>query len=520
MTGQRRAAEPLARHEAASPLGEAHLLQAQAVAALGSWEYDLRTRGLACSPELLRICGWSADRRPTLAELREALHAEDRVLLNEDVLLRHSAERSSPAARYFRVIRADGEIRHLRGRSFVAYAEQGRPLVICGTMQDVTDEVAVERAAGAEALHLRSMFEHATWGIFRTSPNGRYLSANPALARIYGYASPLELQQALTDIGGQLYVDPQRRDEFVAQMREKGAVSGFESQVHRRDGAVIWISECCREVRGGDGTLLHYEGTVEEITRRKAAEQELRRTKERAEAANRTKSFFLANMSHELRTPLNAVLGFTEILRDELYGPLGHSRYRDYVHDIHGSGKHLLDVISNILDLTTIEAGHLVLDEQDVDLAEVMGMAERVIAETARRRGLELEVVAPAEPVLLRADPTRLKQILLNLLANAVKFTDPGGLVRADVAADDSGIELRVSDTGIGIAPRDIERVMQPFEQVGGPMARKTGGTGLGLPLARELARLHGGTLSLASRRGAGTTARLWLPPDRLLAPA
>ena len=136
-----------------------------------------------------------------------------------------------------------------------------------------------------------------------------------------------------------------------------------------------------------------------------------------------------------------------------------------------------------------------------------------------------LETAAPLDAAHLQqaqavADPTRLKQILLNLLANAMNFTDPGGLVRADVAADGSGIELRVGDTGIGIAPRDIERVMQPFEQVGGPMARKTGGTGLGLPLARELARLHAGTLSLASRRGAGTTARLWLPPERILAPA
>ena len=500
-------------------LGATHLLQAQTVAALGSWEYDLRRRRFAASPELLRIFGWAADRRPSLDDLRGALHPEDRVLFEEEVLLRHAAERRSSVPRYVRITRADGAFRHLRGRSLVAEAENGRPVLLCGVLQDVTDEVAAELAAGAEAFHHRSMFEHATWGIFRTTPEGRYLSANPALARIYGYASPMELQQALTDIGGQLYVDPARRDEFVARMRDKGAVSGFESQVRRRDGTVIWISECCREVRRPDGSLLCYEGTVEEITQRKAAEQELRRTKEHAEAASRTKSFFLANMSHELRTPLNAVLGFAEILRDELYGALGHARYHDYVRDIHSSGRHLLDVINNILDLTTIEAGHFTLDEREIDLAEVMTGAERLIAETARRRGLELEVVAPSAPVRLRADPTRLKQILLNLLANAVKFTDAGGLVRLESELDPGGgVELSVSDTGVGIAPRDIERVMLPFEQVGGPMARSTGGTGLGLPLAREFARLHGGTLTLASRRGCGTTARLWLPPERVLA--
>ena len=498
--------------------GEAHLLQAQAIAALGSWEYDLRLRCLRCSPELLRIFGWSRERGPTLAELRDALHPEDRVLLEEDMLVRHASGRHSLAPRYFRILRPDGELRHLRGRTIVARAEQGRPVALCGAMQDVTDEVVAEHAAGAEAFHHRRMFEHATWGVFRTTADGRYLSANPALARIYGYPSPLELRLTLTDIGAQLYVDPQRRVEFVGQMREKGAVSGFESQIRRRDGTVIWISECCREVRRGDGTLLYYEGTVEEITQRKAAEQELRQTKERAEAANRTKSFFLANMSHELRTPLNAVLGFTEILQDELYGPLGHPRYHDYIRDIHSSGQHLLEIINNILDLTTIEAGRLALDERPVDLGGVIATAERLIAETARRRGLELEVTAPAAPVMLRADATRLTQILLNLIANAVKFTEAGGLVSVAVAADAvAGIEISVTDTGIGIAPRDLERVMLPFEQVGAPMARSAGGTGLGLPLAREFARLHGGTLDLASRRGGGTTARLWLPPERLL---
>jgi PAS domain S-box-containing protein len=359
----------------------------------------------------------------------------------------------------------------------------------------------------------RGIFDHAVWGIFQTTADGRYLTANPALARIYGYDTPEALLAALTDISRQLYVDPLRREEFTGLMQQNGRLSGFESQVYRRDGAVIWISESCREVRNDKGDLLYYEGTVEEITARKHAEQELLAAKETAEAASRAKTDFLATISHELRTPLNAIIGFAEIIRGELLGSVGVPEYRDYANDIHESGRHLLAVISDILDFVTAEGGDLKMVVDDVDLAALAGRTVRLLHEQAEQRQVGLTFQPGAGEAIVRGDERRLNQILLNLVGNALKFTPARGSV--DVAIEEDGsdsLAIAVRDTGIGIAEDDIERVRQPFQQVDGTLARQHEGTGLGLAICDRLVRLHGGSLSLASTIGKGTTVRVVLP--------
>jgi PAS domain S-box-containing protein len=371
-----------------------------------------------------------------------------------------------------------------------------------------------------EAHHFRSMFENAVWGIFQTTPDGHYLTVNPALARIYGYESVSEMLEALTDIGRQLYVDPTRRDEFIRMMGEKGTVSGFESQVYRADGAVIWISESCRAVRNVEGVLLYYEGTVEEISPRKQAERELQLAKEQAEEASKAKSIFLANMSHELRTPLNAVLGFAEILRDELFGPLGDERYKGYIRDIHDSGKHLLNVINDILDLAKVEAGHLKLDEQPVDVENILATCERLITDTADLRGIRFDVAYPGNPVSLRLDATRLKQILLNLLSNAVKFTPRGkGISLSTGWSANDAFFFRVIDLGIGMSNEEVVKALQPFQQIDSSLARRYEGTGLGLTLTKSLVELHDGTLGIESLPGHGTTVTVTFPSNRVIDP-
>ncbi len=363
----------------------------------------------------------------------------------------------------------------------------------------------------------RGMFEHALWGIFQTTLDGRYIRANTALAQIYGYETPAALMTGLTDIGRQLYVDPARREEFVRRMRENGGLSGFESEIYRRDGSVIWISESCREVRDGEGTFVCYEGTVENITQRKQIEAELHAAREVAEQSNRAKSVFLANMSHELRTPLNAILGFSELMTQELFGPIGDPHYLEFAEDIFRSGRHLLDIIGNILDLAKVETGQLSLDEQEVDVGELMRGSQRLIAETARRRDIALSVHLPETAATVTGDPTRLRQILLNLLSNAVKFTPEGKSVALSCGRDGDSLFLRVADTGIGIKPDDLPMVMQPFQQVDNSFSRRYEGTGLGLPLTQTLVDLHGATLSIESVPDKGTTVTVRLPAWRVI---
>ena len=236
-----------------------------------------------------------------------------------------------------------------------------------------------------------------------------------------------------------------------------------------------------------------------------------------AAAANQAKSAFLAAMSHELRTPLNAVIGFSEMLATEVFGPLGAARYREYAKDIHASGTHLLSLINDILDLSRIDSGDARLEECDLDLHDIVGDCLRMVDGQARAAGLALTGSFDTDAPRIRGDARRLKQILINLLANAVKFTPSGGSITVRVARRGSGVALIVQDTGIGIAEEDIPRALERFGQVDSTLARKYEGAGLGLPLAKQLAELHGGTLTVESKVRIGTTVTVTLPKERIL---
>ncbi len=251
------------------------------------------------------------------------------------------------------------------------------------------------------------------------------------------------------------------------------------------------------------------------VDQRRHAEIALRQAKFEAEQANKAKSTFLAAMSHELRTPLNAVLGFSEMIRDRYYGPLGDVRYSEYAGDIFASGSYLLDLINDILDIAKIEAGKLVITPEPTDLRDLISAALRLVGERAERARISLETeVSDRIPILL-ADPRAIKQVLFNLLANAIKFTEPGGRVTvgATCDVDRSRVDLTVRDTGCGIPPDKINLVFRPFERADNsfdPSAEK--GTGLGLPLAKGLVELHGGEISLDSTLDVGTTVTIRLP--------
>jgi signal transduction histidine kinase len=255
---------------------------------------------------------------------------------------------------------------------------------------------------------------------------------------------------------------------------------------------------------------------IEYRQRSDASYEALLRAKDAAEAANRAKSEFLATMSHELRTPLNAIIGFSEVIMRGVLGPVGNETYQSYIQDIHASGRHLLDIINDILEFSKAEAGKLDLIESEVDVRDAMTALLRLSGPRARDAGLEIVERIPEELPRLWCDERKLKQMLLNLLSNAVKFTPTGGRIEVAASCGDDGFAISVTDTGVGIAKSNLTRVLQPFVQVENSLGRRYEGTGLGLTLVKSMIELHDGELEIESDLGQGTTVRLVFPSERV----
>jgi len=249
------------------------------------------------------------------------------------------------------------------------------------------------------------------------------------------------------------------------------------------------------------------------------ANAELVVSAERAEVANRAKSLFLANMTHELRTPLNAIIGFSQMIKGQIMGPLGKPVYVDYASDICRAGEHLLEIVTNLLDISRIEAGKIDLKDEPLDPADLVSASIAAVRVQAEKKNIQLGADVPAVRPLIRGDALRLRQVVINLLSNAVKFTEAGS-VRVSLACDaDGALSITVSDTGIGMSPEEILTALEPFGQIENAITKKYEGTGLGLPLARHLAELHGGSVIITSAKGSGTSVRVRLPPKRVIWP-
>ncbi|MBN9692409.1 MAG: PAS domain S-box protein [Verrucomicrobia bacterium] len=401
----------------------------------------------------------------------------------------------------------------------------GQPVGLQGIFWDVTREKrTAEKLEQAEANY-RSIVENAVDGIFQTSPDGHYLSANRALARIYGFDTPKELIDSRTDIENELYVLPERRHQFVEALQRSDKVDKFESQVFRKDRSVIWISENARAVRDADHKLLYYEGTVEDVTARKLAEeklsqanQELAAARDAAEQNARAKSRFLANTSHEIRTPMNGVIGMTRALLETPLTP----EQRDYAETVQHSAEALLTIIDDILDFSKIEAGKVTLDLAEFALRETVEDVSELLAERAYSKGLDFAATIDTRlPAKILGDSGRFRQVLTNLLGNAIKFTLKGEvLLRTElneVHENEIIVRTEIQDSGIGIPQSAQAAIFGAFEQADMSTTRRFGGTGLGLSISKQLVEKMGGQIGFISEEGKGTTfwftVRLGLVP-------
>jgi signal transduction histidine kinase len=297
------------------------------------------------------------------------------------------------------------------------------------------------------------------------------------------------------------------------------AGASCEFRVVPADGKVRWLRASAEPTRRDDGAIL-WDCILIDVSDRKLAEIELRRTKELAELANRSKVDFLANISHEFRTPLNAIIGFAEVIQNKLFGDVGSERYKEYIDDIHESGKHLLELVSDLLDISRLEAGRLELSESYVDVNRLVGSCVRMVRDRASISGVSVAADLPDRSPTLFADERKVKQILLNLLANAIKFTLRGGNVRVSLDWPEGGdMAIVVTDNGIGIAEADLATALEPFGQIDSGLDRKHEGAGLGLPLSRGLAELHDARLEIRSEVDVGTNVSVIFPKSRAAGP-
>ncbi len=405
-------------------------------------------------------------------------------------------------------------------------------------IEDDLRKVAANAALAARRSEnrLSAMLEIAPTAIVAVDQNYAIRLCSKGAAKLFGYAA-----QETIGLPVSILFSDENNDAALSR-RGQGRVihraAGAESAVARAplSGAEVIARLRRGEIKGRTqaGTHFPVEGESYELadggegaltiimmsdaTERRRQERALRQAKEAAEAANRAKTQFLANMSHELRTPLNAIIGFSEVISNKLFGELN-DRYRDYAGDIVSSGRHLLGLINDILDLSKIDLGQANLSEGEVDLLRAVQSCQRLMYERAERGGVQVTMDLPADLPKLWADETKMKQIVLNLLSNAVKFTERGGKVTIAAAAlADGGLLLSLADTGIGMRPEDIPKAMAPFGQLESTFERRFEGTGLGLPLVQRLVELHGAELKIDSRLGDGTKVQIRFPRTRVIA--
>jgi PAS domain S-box-containing protein len=415
------------------------------------------------------------------------------------------------------ILSEDGQYRAVEMAVSMIRMDDNRNMRVVGSFADMEDRKKAEWALDEAEKKYRAIWENSASGIYQVTHDGQLLSANPAMARIFGFENAELMIREVRNAHNELYVSPNERLKIIKSIDKNSVQELFEFQSYRRDGTTIWVQESIRPVMNEHDTLMYYEGSIDDITKRKDAEMQLQDAKRESDMANRAKSEFLANMSHELRTPLNSIIGFSEIIRNQVFGPIEPQSYWEYARDVHESGKHLLSIINQILDISKIDAGERELKESRVDMKKLVQGVVDLSMPKIRDAGLTLpDPDLSVMPVIL-GEEVAIRQILNNIISNAVKFTQEGGRISVSGEMDDNkNFRLSVTDTGIGLDEAEIKQVTSKFGVTDGRFSKSTSGIGLGLSLVQSLMKLHGGEVEILSQKGIGTTVVLIFPRERV----
>ena len=403
-------------------------------------------------------------------------------------------------------------------RSFVTENSKQRQLTFL--VRDISTRVSISRELASSQQLMSSIVAGVGDAIIATDKDGLLTLFNRGAEDTFGYSAEEIIGKHLDTL-----IPEEHRGEHSSYMMDfdagaidtrgmgtRGAISGL------RQGGEIFPAEATI-IKIGEGEQQTFAAVVRDVSERIKVQTQLQKAKEMAEIASQMKSSFLANMSHELRTPLNAIIGFSEFITEEHLGPIAHPKYREYIGDILDSGRHLLTIVNDILDLSRVEAGEIQLNETVVCVRQSILSAYRFVKRQAKVKNISLDANLHDDLPYLFADERLVKQVLINLATNAVKFTPDGGSIKAEIRYPDgeNGLSIVISDTGIGIPKDDLERVIKPFEQCESSYSKTIEGTGLGLSLAGSLMNLHGGDLSIVSEVGHGTSVVLRFPVDRVV---
>ncbi|MBB3568455.1 two-component system cell cycle sensor histidine kinase PleC [Rhizobium sp. BK491] len=500
----------------------------------GLWDFDFTSRQFFWSRSMYDMLGLPvADRPLAFTDAARLMHPDD----NSLHMLARTVTRGNAGQvdQILRIRHAKGHYVWMRARAQVIRTNSGRVHMI-GIAMDVTEQHRLAQRYAEADQRLADAIECTSEAFVLWDKNDRLVMCNAHFQQAYGLPDNVLVpgtERAVVNAAAarpvieRRIVDPGRSNH--SQTTEVQLADERWLQINERrtrDGGLVSVGTDITQLKRNQERLRESErrlmATINDLSasrrilEKQKAELSTANTnylaeKERAEAANKAKSEFLANMSHELRTPLNAILGFSEILQDQMFGPLGSARYNEYAKDIHDSGKHLLNVINDILDMSKIEAGHMKLSCERINLAPLIEECLRFTRIPAAQKNILVEQRISSD-IKLSADRRAMKQIVLNLLSNAVKFTNDGGRISVRTRRIGDAVMLVIADTGIGIPKSAMSKIGQPFEQVQSQYAKSKGGSGLGLAISRSLTALHHGRMRIRSREGIGTVIAIRIP--------